>query len=155
MLDRIARHDGTVASFLHVDVSGSLADAAEIDVDTSPIAGIPLAFKDIFAVAGMPTTNNSRLPATHPTDDAPSVAALRDAGGIFLGKLAAWECGMGGTSFTLPWPPARNPWDLACDPGGSSTGSAAAIAAGFCLGSLGSDTGGSIREPPHGAALRG
>ena len=154
-LDRIASYDGEVSSVLHLDAAGALARAAQVDVESTLLAGSPLAIKDIIDVGGMPTTGNSRLPTLAPLVDADSVGALTQAGGIVLGKLAAWELGMGGTSFTLPWPPARNPWQLARDPGGSSTGSAAALAAGFCLGSLGSDTGGSIREPASWCGIAG
>jgi aspartyl-tRNA(Asn)/glutamyl-tRNA(Gln) amidotransferase subunit A len=102
----------------------------------------------VFDVAAMPTTWNSRLPRPAVASaDAEAVGRWRASGAVMLGKLAAWECGVGGASFALPWPPTRNPWALDRDPGGSSTGSAVAVAAGMCFGAVGSDTGGSVREP--------
>ena len=155
VLDRIDRFDGRLNSFILVDRAAAIAQARSVDVDRTLLAGAPLAIKDVIDVAGMPTTGNSRLPGRHPSADASSVAALRREGAVILGKLAAWELAIGGTSFSLPWPPARNPWDLGRDPGGSSTGSAAAIAAGLCYGSLGTDTGGSIREPAAWCGIAG
>ena len=151
---RIDKWDGSLSSFIY---RPQAVPKVPPNADTVPLGGVPIAVKDIFDVAGMPTTGNSRLYAGRQpaATDAASVAALRRAGAVVLGKLAAWECGIGGTSFSLPWPPARNPWSLAHDPGGSSTGSAVAIAAGFCLGSLGSDTGGSIREPASWCGIAG
>lgn len=156
-LARIERHDGKVHSFVHLDRTGALQSAGAPDRETrSPLAGIPIGLKDIFDVAGLPASGNSRVFAGRvASNDAASVARLRAAGAVIVGKQAAWECAMGGTSFSLPWPPARNPWDLERDPGGSSTGSAAALAAGFCLGALGSDTGGSIREPAAWCGVAG
>jgi aspartyl-tRNA(Asn)/glutamyl-tRNA(Gln) amidotransferase subunit A len=90
-----------------------------------------------------------------PAEDATSVRLLREAGAIFTGKLATWEFAIGGTSFDLPWPPARNPWDITRDPSGSSSGSGAAVAAGLCLGAMGSDTGGSIRGPAAWCGIAG
>lgn len=153
-LRRIARHDRAIASFLHcpeeMPAEGELSGEARL------LTGIPLGVKDIIDTADMPTTFNSALFRDHQAErDAECVVRLRAAGAIILGKLAAWECGVGGTSFTLPWPPARNPWRLDRDPGGSSTGSAAAVAAGFCMGTLGSDTGGSIREPASWCGIAG
>jgi aspartyl-tRNA(Asn)/glutamyl-tRNA(Gln) amidotransferase subunit A len=154
-LERAASLQPRIQGFLHLDAEGARAAARDCD-PALPLAGIPVGFKDLFDVAGQPATGNSRVfegrTATH---DAPSVEALRAAGAIVLGKLACWECGMGGTSFALPWPPVRNPWRLDRDPGGSSTGSAAVIAAGICLGALGTDTGGSIREPAAWCGIAG
>jgi aspartyl-tRNA(Asn)/glutamyl-tRNA(Gln) amidotransferase subunit A len=154
-LQRAANLESRLHGFLYLDAEGARAAARNYD-PALPLAGIPVAFKDLFDVAGQPTTGNSRVfEGRTATQDAPSVAALRAAGAIVLGKLACWECGMGGTSFTLPLPPVRNPWRLERDPGGSSTGSAATIAAGICLGSLGTDTGGSIREPAAWCGIAG
>jgi aspartyl-tRNA(Asn)/glutamyl-tRNA(Gln) amidotransferase subunit A len=90
-----------------------------------------------------------------PAEDAFTVKCLRDAGAIFTGKLSTWEFAIGGSSFDLPWPPARNPWDLTRDPSGSSSGSGAAVAAGLCMGAMGSDTGGSIRGPAAWCGIAG
>lgn len=160
-LSRIEAHDGKLASFLHIDPAiREKAKAATLRISregrVSPLDGIPLGVKDVFDTHDMPTTANSRLFLDNrPTQDAVAVEWLRRAGGLMLGKLAAWECAMGGTSVELPWPPARNPWAFDRDPGGSSTGSAAALAAGFLYGALGTDTGGSIREPAAWCGLAG
>jgi aspartyl-tRNA(Asn)/glutamyl-tRNA(Gln) amidotransferase subunit A len=118
-----------------------------------PMHGIPFALKDIYATEGIRTTSHSKICLdTVPTADATTVAKLYDAGAILTGKLATHEFAHGGPSFDLPWPPARNPWNRDHFTGGSSSGSAAAVAAGFVPAALGSDTGGSIRGP---AALCG
>jgi aspartyl-tRNA(Asn)/glutamyl-tRNA(Gln) amidotransferase subunit A len=118
-----------------------------------PMHGIPFALKDIYATAGIRTTGHSRICIdTVPLEDATTVSKLYDAGAVLTGKLATHEFAHGGPSFDLPWPPARNPWNRDHFTGGSSSGSAAAVAAGFVPGALGSDTGGSIRGP---AALCG
>ncbi len=118
-----------------------------------PMHGIPFALKDIYATSGIRTTGHSRTCIdTVPDFDATTVAKLYEAGAVLTGKLATHEFAHGGPSFDLPWPPARNPWNCAHFTGGSSSGSGAAIAAGFVPAALGSDTGGSIRGP---AALCG
>jgi aspartyl-tRNA(Asn)/glutamyl-tRNA(Gln) amidotransferase subunit A len=118
-----------------------------------PLHGIPFGLKDIYATAGIRTTGHSRICIdTVPSIDATTVRKLYEAGAILTGKLATHEFAHGGPSFDLPWPPARNPWNREHFTGGSSSGSAAAVAAGFVPAALGSDTGGSIRGP---AALCG
>ncbi|WP_431284156.1 amidase [Humitalea sp. 24SJ18S-53] len=118
-----------------------------------PLDGIPIAHKDIYETAGVPTTGHSRVLIDHvPTADAAVVRMWSDAGAVTLGKLATHEFAWGGPSFDLPWPPARNPWDVSRFTGGSSSGTGAAVASGSILGGTGSDTGGSIRGP---AALCG
>ncbi len=118
-----------------------------------PLHGIPFALKDIFFTAGIRTTSHSRTCMNFvPTEDAATVTKLYEAGGILMGKLATHEFAHGGPSYDLPWPPARNPWNLDHITGGSSSGSGAAVAAGLVPAALGSDTGGSIRSP---AALCG
>src|SRR5271166_1461947 len=118
-----------------------------------PLHGIPFGLKDIYATAGIRTTSHSKICENLvPTEDATTVAKLYRAGGVLLGKLATHEFAHGGPSFDLPWPPARNPWNRDHFTGGSSSGSGAAVAAGFVPAALGSDTGGSIRGP---AALCG
>lgn len=118
-----------------------------------PMHGIPFGLKDIYATAGIRTTGHSRTCIdTVPEFDATTVARLYAAGAVLTGKLATHEFAHGGPSFDLPWPPARNPWNRDHFTGGSSSGSGAAVAAGFVPAALGSDTGGSIRGP---AALCG
>lgn len=139
------------------DSALAAARAAEADIAAGryrgPLHGIPIGLKDIYNTAGTATTGHSALFRDHvPAEDAHTVALLKAAGAIILGKLATHEFATGGPSFDLPWPPARNPWDLARMPGGSSSGSGAAVAAGLCPGAMGTDTGGSIRFP---AALCG
>jgi aspartyl-tRNA(Asn)/glutamyl-tRNA(Gln) amidotransferase subunit A len=110
--------------------------------------GIPIALKDLYYTKGILTSGHSKVGLTHvPAVDGTATSKLRKAGAVMLGKLATHEFAHGGPSFDLPWPPARNPWDTARFTGGSSSGSAAAVAAGLAMGSLGSDTGGSIRTP--------
>ena len=126
-----------------------------------PMHGIPFGLKDIYATAGIRTTGHSRICLdTVPLADATTVRKLYEAGAILTGKLATHELAHGGPSFDLPWPPARNPWDREHFTGGSSSGSAAAVAAGFVPTALGSDTGGSTpadrsAAPPRCAASSG
>jgi len=113
-----------------------------------PLHGIPIAHKDIIETAGIRTTAHSKLLRDFvPQHDATVVRRLAAAGAILLGKTATHEFAMGGPSFDLPWPPARNPWNTDHFTGGSSSGTGAAVAAGLILGGSGSDTGGSIRLP--------
>lgn len=115
--------------------------------------GIPFGLKDIFDTAGILTTGHSRICIDNiPKENATAVQRLLDAGAVLMGKLATHEFASGGPSLDLPWPPARNPWNTAHFTGSSSSGSGAAVAAGFVPGALGTDTGGSIRIP---AALCG
>jgi aspartyl-tRNA(Asn)/glutamyl-tRNA(Gln) amidotransferase subunit A len=121
-----------------------------------PLHGIPFALKDIYDTQGIRTTGHSRVCIDRlPTSDATATRKLYDAGAILMGKLATHEFAHGGPSFDLPWPPARNPWQLAHFTGGSSSGSGAAVAAGLVPMALGSDTGGSIRGPASLCGLAG
>src|SRR5438876_896328 len=96
-----------------------------------PLHGIPIGLKDIYETAGIATTGHSKVMQDHvPKEDAVSVKKLREAGAIVMGKLATHEFALGGPSFDLPWPPARNPWDTSRFTGGSSSGTGAAVAAG-------------------------
>ena len=154
LLDRIAAIDPVLNAYLLVTAEQALAQAraaeAEIMAGThrGPLHGIPVALKDIYCTKGIRTTCHSRTRADYVPDfDATTVGKLRDAGAVLLGKLATHEFAHGGPSFDLPWPPARNPWNPAHATGGSSSGSGAGVAAGLTLGALGSDTGGSIRNP--------
>jgi aspartyl-tRNA(Asn)/glutamyl-tRNA(Gln) amidotransferase subunit A len=159
-LARIDALDGALHAYLHVAAAAAVARAADAAIAESrrdgPLLGAPVAIKDVIDVAGMPTTANSALvEGVAAREDAIAVRRMRDEGAIVLGKLAAWEFAVGGVSFDLPWPPARNPWDLDRDPGGSSTGAAVAVAAGLCAGAIGTDTGGSIREPAAWCGVAG
>src|SRR5712671_5175143 len=136
LLARIAAHDDKLHSFLLVTEEAALAQAAEAERELmagarrGPLHGIPYALKDIIETAGIRTTGHSKLRQDHvPTADAELVTRLKSAGGIMLGKLATWEFALGGPSFDLPWPPARNPWNPDHLPGGSSSGAGAAVAA--------------------------
>jgi len=128
------------------------ARTAEAEISSGhyrgPLHGIPFALKDMFDTAGIRTTSHSKVLLENvPQRDAKVVRQLYQAGAILLGKLAMHEFAHGGPSFDLPWPPARNPWNPMHFTGGSSSGSAAAVAAGLAMFALGSDTGGSIRSP--------
>lgn len=161
-LGRIARLDPQLHAFLTVTRERALADARasearwSVGAPLGPLDGIPIAHKDIYETAGIRTTAHSRLLQDHvPKHDATVVRQWRAAGTVMLGKLATHEFAFGGPSFDLPWPPARNPWDPAHFTAGSSSGTAAAIAAGMILGGTGSDTGGSIRGPAALCGLAG
>jgi aspartyl-tRNA(Asn)/glutamyl-tRNA(Gln) amidotransferase subunit A len=158
-LDRVKAVDGTLHSFLLVTEERALADAraAEARMQAGalrgPLDGIPIGHKDIFNTAGIRTTAHSRLLEQNvPAEDAAVVQKWSAAGSVMMGKLATHEFAIGGPSFDLPWPPARNPWNPEHFTSGSSSGTGAAVAAGLVLGGTGSDTGGSIRGP---AALCG
>ncbi len=158
-LHRIERHDGALHSFITVAPERALEAAAQADRELRDgkhrglLHGIPYAVKDVYDTAGLRTTGGSRaFLGNIPDRNATSVERLNAAGAVLLGKLATHELTYGGVDTSLPWLPARNPWDHDRDPGGSSSGSGVAVAAGFCLAALGTDTGGSIRVP---AALSG
>src|SRR5579863_7892007 len=161
-LDRIARLDGRLNSFIRVLGEEARADARAAEAEIAagkyrgPLHGIPIGLKDIYETAGVATTGHSKVMQDHvPKADAFSVKRLRDAGAIVMGKLATHEFALGGPSFDLPWPPARNPWDVSRFTGGSSSGTGASVAAGLVLGGTGSDTGGSIRGPAAYCGLAG
>jgi aspartyl-tRNA(Asn)/glutamyl-tRNA(Gln) amidotransferase subunit A len=154
LLNRISTHDQQLNAFISVDgqVALDAAHAAEREMLSGrlrgPLHGVPIAIKDIIDIAGLPTTCHSRIMLDHVArEDATVVCRLRAAGAILLGKTALHEFAIGGPAFDLPFPPARNPWNTAHHPGGSSSGSAAAVAAGLVPLALGTDTGGSIRNP--------
>ncbi len=162
LLDRIARLDPQLNAYITVtaDLAMDQARKAEAEIAAGrhrgPMHGIPFALKDIYGTAGIRTTGHSRSAQDFvPDRDATSVTKLYEAGGVLLGKLATHEFAHGGPSFDLPWPPARNPWDVGRITGGSSSGSGTAVAAGLALGAMGSDTGGSIRNPAALCGLAG
>ncbi len=153
-LSRIAARDGELHAFVLVTEERALTDARRADDelksgrDRGAFHGIPYALKDIYDTAGIRTTCHSKLRLNNvPKEDSVAAARLRDAGGVLLGKLATHEFAIGGPSFDLPFPPARNPWNPAHITGGSSSGSATAIGARMVRMAMGSDTGGSIRGP--------
>ncbi len=153
-LARIDALDDALDAFILVTPERARADAARADedlrrgIDRGPLHGIPYGLKDIYDTAGIPTTCHSHLRAdVVPEADSAVAARLAEGGGVLLGKLATHEFALGGPSFDLPFPPARNPWNPEHMPGGSSSGSAAAVAAGILRMATGSDTGGSIRGP--------
>ena len=158
-LKRTMHLNGTLHAFLLLTEERALADASRAEARMmagtriGPLDGIPIGHKDIYNTAGIRTTGHSKLLENNvPTKDAVTVTKLAEAGTIMMGKLATHEFAMGGPSFDLPWPPARNPWNPDHFTAGSSSGTGAAVAAGLVLGGTGSDTGGSIRGP---AALCG
>jgi len=158
-LDRISSVDSKVKAFLHVDKEGALAQAANVDAKRakgeklSPLAGIPLALKDILAQKGVPTTAGSKiLQGWRPPYDSTVVAKLKAAGVVIMGKTNMDEFAMGSSTENSGYGPTFNPWDLTRTPGGSSGGSAAAVSSFQTPLAIGSDTGGSIRQP---AALTG
>ena len=158
-LDRVAAVDGQVKAFLHVDTEGALAQAKDVDArrakgeNLSPIAGIPLALKDVLVQKGVPTTAGSKiLQGWHPPYDSTVVSKLKSAGVVIMGKTNMDEFAMGSSTENSGYGPTFNPWDLTRTPGGSSGGSAAAVSSFQAPLAIGSDTGGSIRQP---AALTG
>jgi aspartyl-tRNA(Asn)/glutamyl-tRNA(Gln) amidotransferase subunit A len=162
IVDRVKKLDGSLNSYLRLLEHEVLAEARTAEAEIAaggwkgPLHGIPIGLKDIYNTAGIATTGHSALFKDHvPTEDATTVTLLKQAGALITGKLSTWEFAIGGTSFDLPWPPARNPWDTSLDPSGSSSGSGVAVAAGLCLGAMGSDTGGSIRGPAAWCGIAG
>ena len=153
LLQRIRERDGELHAYLLLDEAGAMAQAREAEArlgrgEGSPLTGIPLALKDVMVTRGLRTTCASKILGNFvPICDATVVARLRRAGAIFLGKTNMDEFAMGSSTENSAFGPTRNPWNREYVPGGSSGGSAAAVAADLCLASLGSDTGGSIRQP--------
>jgi aspartyl-tRNA(Asn)/glutamyl-tRNA(Gln) amidotransferase subunit A len=153
-LDRIAAVDERVHAFLHVDSEGALAAAARVDAARAageplgPLAGVPVAVKDVVATRGVPSTAGSKiLEGWRPPYDATIVARMKDAGMVVLGKTNMDEFAMGSSTEYSAYGPTYNPWDLTRIPGGSGGGSSAAIAAYEAPLAIGTDTGGSIRQP--------
>ena len=153
-LDRIEELNPTINAFITVMHESALAEAraAEAEINAGnwrgPLHGIPVGLKDLIDTAGLRTTCGSALFADRvPTDDAYIVQLLKNAGAVLIGKQNLQEFAYGGTSTSSYFGPVHNPWDTDRIAGGSSGGSAAAVATGMCLAAIGTDTGGSVREP--------
>ena len=162
LLKRIESLDPRLNVFIRLDADAAMAaaKAAEHEImagrPRGPLHGVPVGIKDIIDVAGLPTTCHSKILIDNvATQDAVCVTRLRGAGAIVLGKLSTHEFAIGGPSFDLPWPPARNPWNPLHHPGGSSSGSGSGVAAGLFPLALGSDTGGSVRNPASACGIVG
>jgi aspartyl-tRNA(Asn)/glutamyl-tRNA(Gln) amidotransferase subunit A len=153
LLTRIKERDGELNTYITVDETGARAMAQEAagrlkNGSATPLTGIPLAVKDVMVTRGLRTTCASRILENFvPPYDATVCAKLREAGAVFLGKANMDEFAMGSSTENSAFGPTRNPWNRDCIPGGSSGGSAAAVAADLCIASVASDTGGSIRLP--------
>jgi aspartyl-tRNA(Asn)/glutamyl-tRNA(Gln) amidotransferase subunit A len=161
-LKRIDQLNPKLNAFITVSAEPALAAARELESEAhrgkfrGPLHGVPVALKDNIDTAGIRTTGASELFKDRvPTEDAEVVRRLKNAGAIILGKLNMHEFALGGTSAVTYFGPVHNPWALDHHPGGSSGGNAAAIAADLCFGSLGTDTGGSIRIPASYCGLVG
>src|SRR3972149_6014739 len=153
-LERIEQIDPKLNSFITVTAEAALqrANQAKHEMESEgwlpPLTGVPLALKDLYETKGVRTTAGSTFFADYyPTEDGVAVQKLAQAGGVLLGKLNMHEIALGITNVNPHYGACRNPWDLSRISGGSSGRSAAALAAGLCMGSLGTDTGGSIRIP--------
>jgi aspartyl-tRNA(Asn)/glutamyl-tRNA(Gln) amidotransferase subunit A len=162
LLARIEKLDKRFHAFIRIMPERALEDARKAEQEVmagkvrGPLHGVPYGLKDIIDVAGVPTTGHSKvLIENMATADAPVTVRLKEAGGVLLGKLATHEFAIGGPSFDLPWPPAVNPWGGNHFPGGSSSGSGVGLACGMFPAALGSDTGGSIRNPASMCSITG
>jgi aspartyl-tRNA(Asn)/glutamyl-tRNA(Gln) amidotransferase subunit A len=162
LLARIDRHEPDLNAFIRLDADAAMDEARAAERELAhgrvrgPLHGVAVGIKDIIDVAGLPTTCHSKiLLDNRAAADAACVGRLRQAGAIVLGKLATHEFAIGGPSFDLPFPPARNPWNRDHHPGGSSSGSGCGLAAGFFPLALGTDTGGSVRNPASACGIVG
>jgi aspartyl-tRNA(Asn)/glutamyl-tRNA(Gln) amidotransferase subunit A len=162
LIERADRLDPTIHAFIQIDRDAALeqARAAEQLIMKGQISGalhgVPYGVKDLIDMAGQVTSCHSKVMSNHVAKhDAVVLRQLKAAGAISLGKLALHEFAIGGPAFDLPFPPARNPWNIKHHPGGSSSGSGAAVAAGFIPMAIGTDTGGSVRNPASACGLVG
>lgn len=161
-LSRIEGFNPALNAFITVTADSALAEAHKAEAEIrkgrwkGPLHGVPLALKDLFDTAGVPTTAASdAFKGRVPAQDAEVVRRLKQAGAVLLGKLNMHECAYGASSVISFFGPVRNPWSTDHIAGGSSSGSAAAVAAGLCYGAMGSDTGGSIRQPAAYCGITG
>ena len=162
LLARIEKLDPKLNAFIRLDAEGAMgaARAAEAEIAQGrirgPLHGVPVGVKDIIDVATLPTTCHSQVLVNNiAKTDAVVIQKLRQAGAIIMGKMSTHEFASGGPSFDLPFPPARNPWNPDYHPGGSSSGSGAGVCAGLFPVALGSDTGGSVRNPASACGIVG
>jgi len=162
LIDRVERYDGKLNAFLRFTPELALEDAKRAEKEImrgawrGPLHGVPYGLKDIIDYAGLPTTAHSKILKDNvAAADAPVAHKLKAAGGVFMGKLSTHEFAIGGPSFDLPWPPARNPWNRDHFCGGSSSGAGSATAAGFLPVAIGTDTGGSVRNPASMCGVAG
>lgn len=152
-LDRIEKLDAKIGAFITIDREGALKAAQNSDDrirkgEAGPIEGVPLGIKDIFVTEGLKTTCGSKILHNWiPPYEGTPTRKLKEAGAVFLGKLNMDEFAMGSSNETSYFGTVKNPWDIERIPGGSSGGSAAGVSAGLCAGAVGTDTGGSIRQP--------
>jgi aspartyl-tRNA(Asn)/glutamyl-tRNA(Gln) amidotransferase subunit A len=160
-LDRIASGNATLRAFITVMADDALADAARAEKEIAknryrgPLHGVPVSVKDLVDIAGTPTTSGSAVPPRRPQHDAPVVSRLRAAGAVIVGKTNLHEFAYGTTTDETAFGAVRNPYDHAMSAGGSSAGAAVAIVEGMCFGSVGTDTGGSIRIPAAACGITG
>jgi aspartyl-tRNA(Asn)/glutamyl-tRNA(Gln) amidotransferase subunit A len=162
LLARIEVLDPKLNAFIRLDADAAMQAAQQATKELAagrsrgPLHGIPVGIKDIIDVAGLPTTCHSKILVDNiAKTDSVVVQKLRQAGAIIVGKLSTHEFAIGGPSFDLPFPPARNPWNPDHHPGGSSSGSGAGVAAGLFPLALGTDTGGSVRNPASACGIVG
>src|SRR4029078_1053061 len=154
LIDRVEKHEKKLNAFLRFTPARALEDAKRAEAEImrgewrGPFHGVPYGLKDIVDYAGLPTTAHSKILKDNvAAADAVVTQKLRAAGGVFMGKLSTHEFATGGPSFDLPWPPARNPWNRNHFCGGSSSGAGTSTSAGFVPFAIGTDTGGSVRNP--------
>lgn len=155
-LARVEALDESLHAFLHVDKAGALERSSQADIAALPLRGIPIAVKDVLMVEGMPATCGSKiLEGFIPPFTATAVKKLQDAGAVIIGKTNTDEFAMGSSTENSAYGVTHNPWNLDRVPGGSSGGSAAAVAAGIVPAALGTDTGGSVRQPASFCGISG
>ena len=162
LIRRVEEKNPGLNAFISLDADAAMAEARLADSEIAagrfrgPLHGVPVGIKDIIDISGTTTSCHSKVMQGHKaTEDAEVIRRLRGAGAIIFGKLSLHEFAIGGPSFDLPYPPARNPWNTAHHPGGSSSGSGSAVAAGLVPVALGTDTGGSIRNPASACGIVG